>query len=92
MVKTWKASKLARDTHFLERVEVGIGENMGSKQGHSLPREGQRLGLVRTWKASKLARDTHFLERAEVGIGENMESKQTSKGHLLPREGRGWDW
>ena len=48
--------------------------------------------MVRIWKASKLARDTHFLERAEVGTGENTESKQASKGHLLPREGRGWDW
>ena len=48
--------------------------------------------MVRKWKASKLARDTHFLERAEVGIGKNMESKQASKGHLLPVEGRGWDW
>ena len=50
------------------------------------------MGLVRAWKASKLARDTHILERAEVGIGESMESKQASKGHLLSREGRGWDW
>ena len=32
MVKTWKASKLARDTHILEGAEVGIGENMESKQ------------------------------------------------------------
>ena len=94
-MRTWKASKLARDTHFLERAEVGIGENMESKQaskGYSLPRVGQRLGLVRTWKASKLARDTHSLERAEVGIGENIESKLASKGHSLSREGRGGDW
>ena len=48
--------------------------------------------MVRTWKASKLARNTYFLEKAEVGIGENMESKQASKGHSLPREGRGWGW
>ena len=48
--------------------------------------------MVRIWRASKLARDTYYLERAEVGIGENMESKQASKGHSLPREGRGWDW
>ena len=48
--------------------------------------------MVRTWKESKLARDTHKLVRAEVGIGENMESKLASKGYLLPREGRGWDW
>ena len=47
--------------------------------------------MVRIWKASKLARDTHKLERAEVGMGENMESKHASKGHSLPREGRGWD-
>ena len=47
------------------------------------------MGLVRTWKASKLARDTYFLEKTEVGIGENMESKQASKGHSLPRGGRG---
>ena len=50
------------------------------------------MELVRIWKASKLARGTYWLERAEVGIGENMESKQASKGHLLAREGRGWDW
>ena len=44
LVRTWKASKLARDTHKLERAEVGIGENMESKQaskGHSLTREGR---------------------------------------------------
>ena len=43
-MRTWKASKLARDTHFLERVEVGIGENMESKQaskGHLQTREGR---------------------------------------------------
>ena len=32
LVRIWKASKLARDTHTLERVEVGIGENIESKQ------------------------------------------------------------
>ena len=47
---------------------------------------------MRIWKGSKQARDTNILEREEVGIGKNMESKQASKGHLLPREGRGWDW
>ena len=44
MVRIWKASKLARDTHKLERAEVGIGENMESKQaskGHSQTREGR---------------------------------------------------
>ena len=37
-------SKLARDTHSLEKEEVGIGENMESKQaskGHSHTREGR---------------------------------------------------
>ena len=32
LVRTWKASKLARNTHKLERAEVGIGENIESKQ------------------------------------------------------------
>ena len=44
MVRIWKASKLARDTHFLEGAEVGIGENMEGKQaskGHSQTREGR---------------------------------------------------
>ena len=44
MVRIWKASKLAWDTHKLERVEVGIGKDMESKQaskGYSLPREGR---------------------------------------------------
>ena len=44
MVRIWKASKLARDTHILERAVVGIGENMESKKAskrHSLPREGR---------------------------------------------------
>ena len=43
-MRTWKASKLATNTYKLERAEVGIGENMESKQvsnGHSLPREGR---------------------------------------------------
>ena len=47
MVRIWKASKLARDTHFLERGEVGIGENMESKQAskrHSLSGEGRGWG------------------------------------------------
>ena len=30
--RIWKASKLARDTHTLERGEVEIGESMESKQ------------------------------------------------------------
>ena len=44
MVRTWKASKLARNTHSLEREEVGIGENIESKQAskeHLLSREGR---------------------------------------------------
>ena len=44
MVRTWKASKLARDTYILERAEVRIGENMESKQankGHLQSREGR---------------------------------------------------
>ena len=46
LVRIWTASKLARDTHKLERAEVGIGigENMESKQaskGYSLSREGR---------------------------------------------------
>jgi len=44
LVRTWKANKLARDTHLLERVEVGIGQNMESKQaskGHLLAGEGR---------------------------------------------------
>ena len=28
LVEIWKARKLARDTHILERAEVGIGESM----------------------------------------------------------------
>ena len=44
MVRTWKASKPARDTHFLERAKVRIGKSMESQQaskGHSLSREGR---------------------------------------------------
>src|SRR5260221_376429 len=44
LVRTWKATKPARDTHKLERAEVGIGQNMESKQaskGHSQTREGR---------------------------------------------------
>ena len=44
MVRIWKASKLARDTHILERAEVRMGENMESKQaskGHLPTREGR---------------------------------------------------
>ena len=44
MVRILKASKLARDTHSLERAEVGIGKNMESKQAskrHSQTREGR---------------------------------------------------
>src|SRR5260221_1204128 len=32
LVRIWKANKPARDTHLLERAEVGIGEKMESKQ------------------------------------------------------------
>ena len=44
MVRTRKESKLARDTHILERAEVRTGENVKSKQaskGYSLSREGR---------------------------------------------------
>ena len=44
MVRIWKVSKLARDTHSLERAEVGIGEKMESKQaskGYSQTGEGR---------------------------------------------------
>ena len=43
-MRTWKTNKLARDTHILERAEVGIGENMESKQAskeHLQTREGR---------------------------------------------------
>ena len=42
MVRIWKASKLARDTYNLERVEVGTCLNTTTKQaseGHSQPRD-----------------------------------------------------
>ena len=44
MVRIQKASKLAWDTHKLERAEVLIGENTESKQaskGHSHSRKGR---------------------------------------------------
>ena len=44
LVRTWKANQLARNTHSLERAEVGVSENMESKQaskGHSPTREGR---------------------------------------------------
>ena len=44
LVRTWKASKLARDIHFLERAEVRIGKDMESKQaskGNSQTRKGR---------------------------------------------------
>ena len=44
LVRIWTASKLARATYRLERMEVGIGENIESKQGskgHSHSREGK---------------------------------------------------
>ena len=48
MVRTWKVSKLAKDTHKLEGAEVGIGKNMESKQaskGHySLEGAEVRIG------------------------------------------------
>ena len=56
MVRIWQASKLARDTHILERAEVVIGDNIESKQaskGYLPTKRGQRLGLARIWKASK---------------------------------------
>ena len=57
LVRIWKASKLARDTYPLERAEVGIGENMDSKQaskGHSQTREGRDWNLYEYYnKASQ---------------------------------------
>ena len=44
LVRIWKARKLAGDTYWLERAEVGVGENMESKKaskGHSPTREGR---------------------------------------------------
>src|SRR5260221_323318 len=48
LVRTWKANKPARDTHMLERAEVGIGQNIESKQaskGHSQTGEGSGWDL-----------------------------------------------
>ena len=56
MVRTWKVSKPARDTHFLERTEVGIGENMESKQAskeHSLSREGRGWDLFEHYNKAR---------------------------------------
>ena len=56
MVRTWKASKLARDTHILERAEVGIGKSMESKKaskGHSPTREVGIGESMESKKASK---------------------------------------
>ena len=44
LVRIQKARKLARDTYILERADIGIGENMESKQAskrHSHSREGR---------------------------------------------------
>src|SRR5260221_435352 len=66
---TWKEKKPARDTHILERAEVGIGQNMESKQaskGHSHPGEGRgwdwsehgkqtsQQGTLTSWRAQSL--------------------------------------
>jgi len=90
LVRTWKANKPARDTHLLERAEVGIGQNMESKQaskGHSHAGEGRGWDWLEHGKQTS-QQGTHLLERAEVGVGQNMESKQASKGHSHAREGR----
>ena len=54
MVRTWKANKLARDTHWLERAEVGIGENMEAsklaRDTHILERAEVRTCLKTTTK------------------------------------------
>ena len=44
LVRAYKASKLARDTHILEEAEVRIGKNIENKQaskGHLPTREGR---------------------------------------------------
>ena len=35
LVRTWKANKPARDTHNLERADVGIGQDIGRIQARS---------------------------------------------------------
>src|SRR5260221_239376 len=69
LVRTWKANKLARETHILERAEVGIGQNMESKQaskGHSQAGEGRgwdwlehgrqtsQQGTLTSWRRQRL--------------------------------------
>ena len=47
LVRIWKVSKLARDTHQLGRAEVGIGKNVQIKQaskGHSQSRAEVGIG------------------------------------------------
>ena len=67
-MRTWKASKLARDTHILERAEVGIGENMESnrlvRDTHHLERAEVGIGEnIESKQASK----EHSLSREGRG-------------------------
>src|SRR5260221_2834359 len=69
LVRIGKENKPARDTHTLERAEVGIGQNMESKQaskGHSQPGEGRgwdwsehgkqtsQQGTLTSWRGQRL--------------------------------------
>ena len=63
-MRTWKASKLARDTHILERAEVGIGEDterLQASKGHSHSGEGRGQDYLNT--TTKQASEGHSHSR-----------------------------
>src|SRR6266581_2501003 len=75
LVRTWKANKPARDTHILERAEVGIGQNMESKpasKGHSQAGEGR--GWDWSEHGKKQASKGHSLAR--VGTDQNLSGNR----------------
>ena len=92
LVRTCKQSEAARGTHGLERVDIGTGQDMQTKQGS----EGNSPagdGRHQDWagcKQSKAARGTHRLERIDIGTGQDMQTKQGSKGNSPAGEGRHW--
>src|SRR5260221_250352 len=83
MVRRWKEKKPARDTHRLERAEVGIGQNMESKQaskGHSQAGEG------RGWDWSEHGKQTNQQGTLTSWRGQRVGLVRTWKANKPARD------
>ena len=86
LVRTWKASKLARDTHILESTEVGSSqdtERLQANKGDLQPGEEGRGGTCLNTATKQASRGTHNLEIAEYEVRLQDTNKQAETDKKL---------